>query len=115
MLSGLIVLQEVERKDSLLSEADEVRRSISEELRKTREQLKAERDKWDQERDGFKQVRGWVSFCMHVYTMSCMNNKSVQTVDSCFSLIRLHGCSVALGGPATSTVHLHVRHQKGLK
>ena len=67
------MLKEVERKESLLSEADEVRRSISEELRKTREQLKAERDKWDQERDGFKQVCGWVSFWLFC-THACVHN-----------------------------------------
>ena len=47
----------MEKKDALLSEAEEVRKSVAEELRKTREQLAVERDKWEQERENLKQVK----------------------------------------------------------
>lgn len=47
--------QEVERKDTLLSEAEDVKRSVAEELRRTREQLNREREKWHQEREVLKQ------------------------------------------------------------
>ena len=40
----------------MLSEAEEQKRSVLEELRKTREELKAERDKWHQESETLKQV-----------------------------------------------------------
>ena len=48
--------QEVDKKESLLSEAEELKKSVLEELRKTREELKAERDKWHQENEALKQV-----------------------------------------------------------
>ena len=41
----------------------------------------------------------------------CLNCK-LQTIDSCLGLIGPRQCSVALGGPATST---HLAHQKGFK
>ena len=49
-------LQEVESKEALLTEGEEMRRSVAEELRKTREELKVERDKWHLEREALKQV-----------------------------------------------------------
>ena len=52
----LVWLQEVESKETLLSEAEELRRSVTEELRKTREELKVEREKWHLEREALKQV-----------------------------------------------------------
>ena len=43
-------------KETQLSEAEGMKRSVAEELRRTREQLKTEREKWHQEREALKQV-----------------------------------------------------------
>ena len=40
----------------MLSDAEEMKRRIAEELRKTKEQLKAEREKWNIEKEALKQV-----------------------------------------------------------
>lgn len=43
-------------KETQLSEAEDMKRSVAEELRRTREQLMIEREKWHEEREALKQV-----------------------------------------------------------
>ena len=63
----------MDRKEVLLSEAEELKKSVFEELRKTREELKAERDKWHRESEALKQVREQLSSSSGAEVVCCYN------------------------------------------
>lgn len=69
---AIFCLKEVVMKESSLTEAEVMRKRVSDELQRTREELKAEREKWYQEKDNLKQVC-WLMYMTEVFTKNKIN------------------------------------------